>query len=95
MIQDRNSRNPIGVGKLRNGVYYYKPLQEKKVNAVKVEEKYELWHKRLGHPSNRVLASIHSLGNNVMKGIEDYVCDSCCHGKQVLITTQKGLFDSL
>ncbi|RVW64861.1 Retrovirus-related Pol polyprotein from transposon RE1 [Vitis vinifera] len=72
VLYDRTSRNPIGVGELRNGVYYYKPLQEEKVNAVKVEEKYELWHKRLGHPSNRVLASIHSLGNNVMKGIEDY-----------------------
>ena len=83
VIQDRTSRNPIGVGKLRNGVYYYKPLQGEKVNAVKVEEKYELWHRRLGHPSDRVLASIHSLGNNVMKGIEDYVCDSCCRGKQV------------
>ncbi|KAL6334438.1 hypothetical protein AAG906_015627 [Vitis piasezkii] len=46
----RTSRNPIGVGKLRNGVYYYKPLQGEKVNAVKVEEKYELWHRRLGHP---------------------------------------------
>ncbi|RVW78618.1 Retrovirus-related Pol polyprotein from transposon RE1 [Vitis vinifera] len=82
MGYDRTSRNPIGVGKLRNGVYYYKPLQGEKVNAVKVEEKYELWHRRLGHPSDRVLASIHSLGNNVMKGIEDYVCDSCCRGKQ-------------
>ena len=55
------------MGELRNGVYYYKPLQGEKVNAVKVEEKYELWHRRLGHPLDRVLASIHSLGNNVMK----------------------------
>ncbi|RVX21457.1 hypothetical protein CK203_001882 [Vitis vinifera] len=90
MGYDRTSRNPIGVGKLRNGVYYYKPLQGEKVNAVKVEEKYELWHRRLGHPSDRVLASIHSLGNNVMKGIEDYVCDSCCGGKQVRNSFHKG-----
>ena len=83
MIHDHTSRNPIGVGELRNGVYYYKPLQEEKTNTVKVEKKYELWHRRLGHPSYRVLASIHSLGNNVMKGIKDYVCDSCCRGKQV------------
>ncbi|RVW83463.1 hypothetical protein CK203_051726 [Vitis vinifera] len=27
---DRTSRNPIGVGELRNGVYYYKPLQERR-----------------------------------------------------------------
>ncbi|RVW76793.1 Retrovirus-related Pol polyprotein from transposon RE1 [Vitis vinifera] len=48
MEADRTSRNPIGVGKLRNGVYYYKPLQGEKVNAVKVEEKYELWHRSKG-----------------------------------------------
>jgi len=55
VIQDCTSKNPIGVGRLRGGVYCFENFASSgaQVNAVGL---HNLWHERLGHPSNQVLS---------------------------------------
>ena len=51
VIQDLTTRNLIGVAKPRRGVYYYKNEATDRAQVNKVST-YELWHRRLGHPSH-------------------------------------------
>ncbi|KAJ3687146.1 hypothetical protein LUZ61_016310 [Rhynchospora tenuis] len=44
-------RGLIGVGEQRNGVYYYHEVASTKVFYVHGKKSYELWHRRMGHPS--------------------------------------------
>ncbi|KAI3723909.1 hypothetical protein L2E82_35671 [Cichorium intybus] len=77
-IQDLPSRNLIGTGKERNGLYYLEPFNRKKM-AMVVWSKNEIWHKRLGHASEGVLKKIQKLGNI---GSSSEFCDSCIRAKQ-------------
>ncbi|XP_056695775.1 uncharacterized protein [Spinacia oleracea] len=54
-IQDQHSGNLIGAGERKEGLYYFKRIPT--VGAVSVGDlsTFELWHRRLGHPSDRVL----------------------------------------
>ena len=64
----------IGEGYLENGLYF---LNEEKFNFnAKKEEMSILWHKRIGHPSDKILKSLFnfsSLNNND--------CEICKLGK--------------
>ena len=55
VIQDRISRNLIGVGELRGGVYCFNETATVKVQANAVGSS-NLWHRRLGHPSYPILS---------------------------------------
>ncbi|KAJ3702693.1 hypothetical protein LUZ61_006398 [Rhynchospora tenuis] len=51
VLYDHNTRMLIGVGEQRNGVYYYHEVVSTKVFYVHGKKSYELWHRRMGHPS--------------------------------------------
>lgn len=51
VLQDRISRNLIGVGELRGWVYCFNEAATVMVQA-NVVGSHNLWHSRLGHPSN-------------------------------------------
>ena len=83
VIQDRISKNLIGVGELRGGVYCFNRAATMKVQANAVATNV-LWHSRLGHLSNHVLSLLSKdlgvgnwLGNNKVD-----VCEVCHCAKQ-------------
>jgi len=55
--QDHTIRTPIGAGEQCGGIYYYKQgsLGKIQANAITIDN---LWHKRLEHNSNQVLACL-------------------------------------
>jgi GAG-pre-integrase domain len=57
VFQDRISGRTIGEGSLVNGLYVLKPDQLALSTANAASS--QLWHKRLGHPSDRVLKHLH------------------------------------
>ena len=60
VLQDRFTKTLIGTGEEREGVYYFTGVRAASVHraAVKNSSTSELWHRRLGHPSFRVLSSL-------------------------------------
>lgn len=80
VIQDLHSMTPIGVGRMRNGLYYLEPRGEGKALVANHSKSSDLWHRRLGHlPMNR-LSFVPNLsfsvdGNNIL-------CDACCKARQ-------------
>ncbi|KAK3011732.1 hypothetical protein RJ639_012295 [Escallonia herrerae] len=53
--EDGTSKSPIGLGKMHRGVFVFQPLSTATVAAVSESESYELWHRRMGHPSSQPL----------------------------------------
>ncbi|RZC74234.1 hypothetical protein C5167_049711 [Papaver somniferum] len=54
---DRLTRKVIGVGERQGGLYLFRGVPSVKVLAVRGDS-YELWHQRMGHPSEKVLQKI-------------------------------------
>lgn len=79
VIQDLPSRRPIGVGRVRDGLYYLEPIREGKALMASNMRHADMWHRRLGHlPMNR-LSFIGDLSINVK---ENKFCDACCRARQ-------------
>ncbi|KAK2999397.1 hypothetical protein RJ639_022660 [Escallonia herrerae] len=55
VLQDHTSKSPIGLGKMHRGVFVFQPLSTATMAAVSESESYELWHRRMGHPSSQPL----------------------------------------
>lgn len=47
VVQDRTSRTPIRVGKLQNGIYFYRLVPSHFVGTASVSMSTDLWHVRL------------------------------------------------
>ena len=85
VIQELPTRNLIGVGRQRDGLYYFDPIQPKRVAmSVKKDENTRLWHLRLGHvPVQKIK------GMQLLDRIEDIEhCDSCIKAKQTRLPFQ-------
>lgn len=81
VIQDRPSRKLIGTGERRDGLYYFKPPST--LQAISVDGSsslLELWHQRLGHPSEKVVKLLPFLCNSSI--ILNKACDVCPRAKQ-------------
>ncbi|GJT70103.1 retrovirus-related pol polyprotein from transposon RE2 [Tanacetum coccineum] len=50
LIHDRVMRTMIGTGEEQGGVFLFKEAEQSYANRVKVDDDFELWHRRLGHP---------------------------------------------
>ncbi|XP_010274487.1 PREDICTED: uncharacterized protein LOC104609798 [Nelumbo nucifera] len=87
VVQDRTSRMAIGAGELREGLYYFKDACSSKFHKAKVKASYELWHKRIGHPSEKVIKFLPDL--NIRGGSGNRICGVCLKAKQT-----RGTFDS-
>ncbi|KAJ0808457.1 putative RNA-directed DNA polymerase [Helianthus annuus] len=77
VMQGLRSRKLIGAGRCINGLYQMGMLGSKR-RAMMVTG--ELWHKRLGHASDKKLSQINFLNNFSFKA-SDNVCDSCMKSK--------------
>ncbi|KAK3038938.1 hypothetical protein RJ639_027566 [Escallonia herrerae] len=79
VLQDRTSKSPIGLGKIHRGVFVFQPLSTATVATVSESESYELWHRRMGHPS--CLPLIHLPIVSIVSPSLKTICDVCCRAK--------------
>ncbi|KAK3014591.1 hypothetical protein RJ639_009824 [Escallonia herrerae] len=88
VLQDHTWKSPIGLGKMHRGVFVFQPLSTATVvqplstatvAAVSESESYELWHRRMGHPSSQPF--IHLPTVSVVSPSLKTICDVCCRAK--------------
>ncbi|KAK3021003.1 hypothetical protein RJ639_045468 [Escallonia herrerae] len=79
VLQDCTSKSPIGLGKMHRGVFVFQPLFTAIVASVSESESYELWHRRMRHPSSQSL--IHLPTVSVVSPSLITICDLCCRAK--------------
>lgn len=82
VFQDQLTKKQIGEGRERNGLYYMEPVS-KPLAAFIHSVSADLWHGRLGHPSNARLRLLSS--NNLIAASDiskDSFCSSCPLAKQ-------------
>jgi len=93
MIQDLTMRILIGVGEPRKGEYF--PDKSTRTVQVNKVSSYEIWHKRLGHPSSQALSNFSSSIQVELDGKKDTLCHVCLRAKQTrlsfLISNNKAL----
>lgn len=75
VIQDPSSRNVIGAGKQHNRVYVFCPVRRIQANKSVVQDTSMLWHRRLGHPSIKVVRSLPGVASSIKN---NNVCDDDC-----------------
>ncbi|CAA7062674.1 unnamed protein product [Microthlaspi erraticum] len=79
VVQDRTTRNLSGVGELRDGLYFFRRLTEFNAFRLNKDEAEDVWHQRLGHPSNGVFDLLPVVGSRV----KDFsTCSTCFKAKQ-------------
>ncbi|KAK9706872.1 hypothetical protein RND81_07G157600 [Saponaria officinalis] len=80
VIQDPTLKTRIGVGDLLDGLYQLRMEVPKRVNVIK-DDVFDLWHRRLGHPSVQVMEYLPQF-----KRRKDHLviksCDICFRAKQ-------------
>ncbi|KAG7563712.1 Ribonuclease H-like superfamily [Arabidopsis suecica] len=86
VIQDQASRTLIGAGTERDGVYHLAGAVLPQSNRVGKADNRELWHRRMGHPSPKVLSFLSDVGvfNNSVSNLEE-CCDVCFRAKQTRV----------
>ncbi|CAA7028514.1 unnamed protein product [Microthlaspi erraticum] len=64
VIQDRIERRLIGAGELRDGLYFFRRLKNFRALPLNKDGADEMWHQRLGHPSNGVFDLLPIVGKS-------------------------------
>ena len=80
-LQDRISRMVIGAGERRGGLYYFSELpkvSQSSLLAIRGSD-LELWHSRLGHPSEAILRSLPFISSST--SVKNNSCETCYHAK--------------
>lgn len=80
IIQDHTLRNLIGAGVQSNGVYLYQPIHSFQANKVSAADLTVLWHRRLGHPSSKVLLPLLGVDGSSKNCFDN--CEVCYLAKQ-------------
>ncbi|KAJ8645102.1 hypothetical protein MRB53_006850 [Persea americana] len=81
--QDRTSRMLIGVGEQREGLYFLKGVATVRVYKTTGIASLELWHRRMGHPSSRIVDLISEVSNDSRSNsVKTKPCDICFRAKQ-------------
>ena len=93
VLQDRFSRTLIGAGEEREGVYYFTGVKVARVHGAtkSTTNSSALWHRRLGHPSYKVLSALPAFKSLSIDFSDSSQCDICFQAKQ----TRKVFPDSL
>ncbi|KAL9224911.1 hypothetical protein vseg_000892 [Gypsophila vaccaria] len=81
VIQDPTLRTMIGEGDLVDGLYLLSMAPSTRVNVVKDNGDFELWHKRLGHPSSQAMELLPQV-SSCKRNFDSQTCDICFRAKQ-------------
>ncbi|GAA0176499.1 hypothetical protein LIER_29479 [Lithospermum erythrorhizon] len=79
VIQDCRSRTLIGVGECRDGLYYFRNLPGLQALHVIQSASLELWHRRLGHPSAKIVQSLSFISRS--SNFLNKACTTCHQAK--------------
>ncbi|CAH9090760.1 unnamed protein product, partial [Cuscuta epithymum] len=94
--QDLHSRMPIGAGEKRGGVFYFHSLDDVRAYSIRRKDTSNLWHSRLGHPSEKILRSALSFDKSLLSVDLNKNCDACLRGKKtrdIFHTSNSRAFD--
>ncbi|XP_074270762.1 uncharacterized protein LOC141594659 [Silene latifolia] len=82
IIQDRATREMIGTGDRLDGLYYLHQAQPTAaLSTITVSASFNLWHKRLGHPSEQVVQLLPFFRSN--KQSLSKPCEVCHRAKHI------------
>lgn len=81
VIQDRILRTRIGAGELCGGVYQFRIVPARMNKGDGISEQ-ELWHRRSGNPSRKVLSSFPKIKSRLDSGDANTPYDICFRAKQ-------------
>ncbi|XP_073275666.1 uncharacterized protein [Primulina huaijiensis] len=84
---DHNSRMLIGADEQRGGLYYFRGLTASKAMKTIKKDTMDLWHLRLGYPSERIIKLLSVVDCNSDIGTKE--CDICFQAKQCREPTKK------
>ena len=79
-MQDLTLRMLIGMGERRDGLYYFRGIRHEKVFKVGDMSLFDLWHKRMRHPSLKITQLIPNIDSSVTG---NKACDVCQRAKQI------------
>lgn len=79
---DRTSRMVIGVGEQREGLHFFRDMVTAAAMQINGRSSFDLWHKRLGHPSFRVVEMFPNVGSSKNSTLSNKVCEVCLRAKQ-------------
>jgi hypothetical protein len=79
VMQDRTSRVLIGLGEQIDGLYYFKGIRHEKAFKVDSGLSFDLWHRRMGHPSSKIT----ELVSNISSRNNDYRNKACMFAKEL------------
>ncbi|XP_012847900.1 PREDICTED: uncharacterized protein LOC105967846 [Erythranthe guttata] len=82
VIQDRISRFLIGAGEECDGVYFFRAIPTARACKANGLDERELWHRRLGHPSKKLLSFIPVVKSGSSDHTNKDSCDICLRAKQ-------------
>ncbi|CAH9082992.1 unnamed protein product, partial [Cuscuta epithymum] len=80
---DRDSRNLIGAGERRDGLYFFRGVPLLHAIHTPALTEFELWHRRLGHPSDRVIKLLLAVRASSSEKRLNKACEVCPQAKQV------------
>ncbi|XP_010420948.1 PREDICTED: uncharacterized protein LOC104706448 [Camelina sativa] len=82
VVQDRSSRMVIGAGKRVGSAFHFRRMELAAAVTTQDTENLELWHKRMGHPSAKVLGVLPCISNSVSVINLNKDCDVCFCAKK-------------
>ncbi|KAK9748217.1 hypothetical protein RND81_02G043900 [Saponaria officinalis] len=83
-IQDRATREEIGTGKRLDGLYYLQANMDTVLTVPSVSTSFQMWHHRLGHPSEEIIKLLPFLNNKAQSLSQP--CEVCHRAKQIRST---------
>ncbi|XP_074300576.1 uncharacterized protein LOC141631855 [Silene latifolia] len=77
---DPSTMTTIGVGELWDGLYYLRAVVGLVVHRMSTTDIFNLWHKRLGHPPNKIVKLLPPISH--LNADLEHACDICHFAKQ-------------
>ena len=82
VLQDRTTRTLIGAGEREDGPFFFRGVPKVKIMVVDGRESIDIWHKRLGHPLEKVLRHLPCVSQSSISSCNKDGCDVCFRAQQ-------------